>query len=308
MELQYDDVWAMLDIDGSLQGEVEAVISPHPEIFTWVKSELASFQSLAGCEDTEVVEQCDNRSRSQEGLHKGHYFYAATVRGSTCDRYPIKAIAEFTVFFTQQQYPPYGRTGLVFSTNDLLLYSLRVFRVMALLRKWAPSYSPVTNTVIGNAFNWLYKTKVLTTLPEVYADSSFDISELWTDLLAKAATDNYINPEQISLTLKGDVFLSENNCNPPSTLLPPSSDTGSTKGQSHGALAPNKQTEEDWEDGYYAPTVLAKHYGLQPDTARKRLDKYRESHIDGFQEVENRRRNEPKYLYQAKAVKGILAQ
>lgn len=223
MQLQYDDVWSILDIDSSLQGEVEAAISPFPDIFTWIKSELASCQSLVGCEDTEVVKHCDNRSRSQEGLHKGCYFYATTVQGSTCERYPIKTIAEFIVFFTKQQYPPYGRTGLVFSTNDLLLYLLRIFRAMAFLRILVPSYTPDSNRVLGNAFSWFYKTKVLDPLPEVYADLPFDISGVWADLLTKAVTDNYINKGQILLKLKGEVFLSENNTpSPPSTNDPKS--------------------------------------------------------------------------------------
>lgn len=59
---------------------------------------------------------------------------------------------------------------------------------------------------------------------------------------------------------------------------------------------------------YLSATDLARHYGLPQDVVRKRLDRWRARHFDGWQEVTERKPREPKHRYQVAAVEGIITE
>lgn len=52
---------------------------------------------------------------------------------------------------------------------------------------------------------------------------------------------------------------------------------------------------------------LAQRFGLDAEPARKRLDRWRERNMDGWAEVTDRRRGEPKYVYDLAAVARVFA-
>lgn len=61
-------------------------------------------------------------------------------------------------------------------------------------------------------------------------------------------------------------------------------------------------------DGLFSSSQLAAQWKIDPEATRKALDRWREKHAggDGYQENTDRRPNEPKYLYSAKAVNPVM--
>jgi len=60
------------------------------------------------------------------------------------------------------------------------------------------------------------------------------------------------------------------------------------------------------EKAWYTHERLAVHFNVNKEALRKRLDRYRSTHFDGWKENTDRRPREPKYLYQLGAVKHII--
>lgn len=60
------------------------------------------------------------------------------------------------------------------------------------------------------------------------------------------------------------------------------------------------------EEGWYAPERLAEVHRVDKECLRGRLKRYRKNNMDGWQEREDRRPRESKYLYQPKFVKHII--
>lgn len=59
-------------------------------------------------------------------------------------------------------------------------------------------------------------------------------------------------------------------------------------------------------DGLYSASELAQRYGLGQDALRKKLERYRERHLDCCVENSDRRLRAPRYLYKLKDVKGVI--
>jgi hypothetical protein len=76
----------------------------------------------------------------------------------------------------------------------------------------------------------------------------------------------------------------------------------------------SKPTNKDSKDtclvGEFDPPLshidLATRYGRDPEATRKMLDRWRKRNGDGWHEVDNRRQNEPKYLYRLSAVRTLF--
>jgi len=68
----------------------------------------------------------------------------------------------------------------------------------------------------------------------------------------------------------------------------------------------SEQTVAGSESAKMSPRDLAKKHGVEPETLRKRLDRWRYDHDTGYIEVSNPARNEPKYLYDELAVMPII--
>jgi hypothetical protein len=68
--------------------------------------------------------------------------------------------------------------------------------------------------------------------------------------------------------------------------------------------------EDDSDNPKYDPPLshidLAEKYGRDPEATRKMLDRWRKKNGDGWHEVDNRRQNEPKYLYRLSAVRALF--
>jgi len=61
------------------------------------------------------------------------------------------------------------------------------------------------------------------------------------------------------------------------------------------------------ENALYTYARLAELFGLPEEALRKRLERYRQTNLDhGWEEIANRRANEPKYRYELRAVKHII--
>lgn len=60
------------------------------------------------------------------------------------------------------------------------------------------------------------------------------------------------------------------------------------------------------DDGYMGPGDLAACFGVDAENLRKRLERWRATTQDGWKETDSRRRNEPRFLYQVKAVRPII--
>ena len=59
-------------------------------------------------------------------------------------------------------------------------------------------------------------------------------------------------------------------------------------------------------EGWYSQPDLAKKYNVPEDALRKRLERFRHQHDDGWQEMPNPRANEAKYIYRGDAVMNII--
>jgi hypothetical protein len=78
--------------------------------------------------------------------------------------------------------------------------------------------------------------------------------------------------------------------------------------------AASKPTNRDSKDtcpiGEFDPPLshvdLAIRYGRDPEATRKMLDRWRKRNGDGWHEVDNRKQNEPKYLYRLSAVRTLF--
>jgi|GEM_PF-3315955 len=60
------------------------------------------------------------------------------------------------------------------------------------------------------------------------------------------------------------------------------------------------------DEGWYGADRLAEAFGVGKNALRKRLDRYRDRHQDGWKENENRRPREPQYHYRLKDVRHII--
>lgn len=60
------------------------------------------------------------------------------------------------------------------------------------------------------------------------------------------------------------------------------------------------------EQAWYTYDRLAEVFSVGKDPLRKRLDRYRGDHLDGWIESDDRRPREPKYLYRLRDVKGVI--
>ncbi len=60
------------------------------------------------------------------------------------------------------------------------------------------------------------------------------------------------------------------------------------------------------DDGWYASSRIANAYDISADALRKRLQRFRHGNMDGWKDNDDRRRNEPKHLYQLKAVMPVV--
>jgi len=70
--------------------------------------------------------------------------------------------------------------------------------------------------------------------------------------------------------------------------------------------SPEPRTEAG--PGWLSPADIAKKYGLNQDALRKRLDRFRHNHADGWMEVPNSERTQrgPKFLYREDAIKQLI--
>lgn len=59
---------------------------------------------------------------------------------------------------------------------------------------------------------------------------------------------------------------------------------------------------------YYTHVRLAEIFNVEKEALRKRLDRYRVRRLDGWKVNEDRRPNEPKYLYMLNDVRGIITE
>lgn len=78
------------------------------------------------------------------------------------------------------------------------------------------------------------------------------------------------------------------------------------------ALADQRPAEHDSAepaDGYFSVAELAARFSVDPEPARKALDRWRKKHAggDGYTENADRRPNEPQFLYSARAVEHVLS-
>ena len=71
-----------------------------------------------------------------------------------------------------------------------------------------------------------------------------------------------------------------------------------------GAKATSNITLDD--QAWYTHDRLAEVFNVGSEALRKRLDRFRESHLNAWKENEDRRPREPRYLYQLKEVRCIL--
>ena len=60
------------------------------------------------------------------------------------------------------------------------------------------------------------------------------------------------------------------------------------------------------QDAWYTHSSLADHFGVPREALRKRLDRFRGSHLDGWKENTDRRPREAKHLYQLKVVLPVI--
>lgn len=60
------------------------------------------------------------------------------------------------------------------------------------------------------------------------------------------------------------------------------------------------------DDAYFLHTDLADRYKVAPESARKRLERWRQKCPDGWREVADRRGNEPRYTYRLGAVRHLF--
>ena len=60
------------------------------------------------------------------------------------------------------------------------------------------------------------------------------------------------------------------------------------------------------DSAWYTHDHLAEVFGVGKDALRKRLDRYRRTHLDGWKENEDRRPREPKYLFHLRMVRHII--
>jgi DNA-directed RNA polymerase subunit RPC12/RpoP len=60
------------------------------------------------------------------------------------------------------------------------------------------------------------------------------------------------------------------------------------------------------DEGWYTHDLLAKTFSVGKDALRKRLDRYREHALNGWEVNKDRRPREAKYLYQFRSVKTIV--
>ena len=60
------------------------------------------------------------------------------------------------------------------------------------------------------------------------------------------------------------------------------------------------------EQAWYTHDRLAEVFNVGSEALRKRLDRFRESHLNAWKENEDRRPREPRYLYQLKEVRCVL--
>jgi hypothetical protein len=74
------------------------------------------------------------------------------------------------------------------------------------------------------------------------------------------------------------------------------------------AAAKSKLAPVATDYGYFAPAQLAEQYGIDTETARKALGRWRHENVfgDGYIENPDRRPNEPRFLYERRAVAAIL--
>jgi len=86
-----------------------------------------------------------------------------------------------------------------------------------------------------------------------------------------------------------------------STLPPGSGDTGLRE----AAWAAPSNVMLD-EQGWYTHSRLAENYGVGKEALRKRFDRYRKDHFDGWKTNDDRRPREGKYLYQLRVVRPII--
>jgi len=73
-------------------------------------------------------------------------------------------------------------------------------------------------------------------------------------------------------------------------------------------IAPLANQPAEIGPGWLSPADIAKKYGLNQDSLRKRLDRFRRNHADGWMEVPNSERTQrgPKYLYREDAIKSVI--
>ena len=73
-----------------------------------------------------------------------------------------------------------------------------------------------------------------------------------------------------------------------------------------GRSSPTISSATLLEDGWYTHSHLAEFFEVGSDALRKRLERYRNRHLDCSKENETRSTREPRYLYRLKDVKGII--
>lgn len=60
------------------------------------------------------------------------------------------------------------------------------------------------------------------------------------------------------------------------------------------------------DEAFLSYLDIAKRFNLSPEAVRKRLERWRKKNLDGWREVDDRRRTEPLYLYQYLAVRHLF--
>lgn len=80
----------------------------------------------------------------------------------------------------------------------------------------------------------------------------------------------------------------------------------SDHGPSSASLARPTEAKPIDETASMAPADIAQQFNLSPEPLRKRLDRWRKTHHDGWIEVTERKPREPLYLYRISAVRPVI--